>query len=278
MGAASVHRAKRKIGLLAGCSHRLADDHPRLTPNVVLRDVTFPSAALGRDMRYRVILLTVVAADRKLPVVYLLHGSGEGFQYWSNYSDVARFSERNLVLVMPQGDDSYYVNRYEDYIVQDLFSDAESRFPIAKGRANRAIAGVSMGGFGAIKLALSHPDLFAFAGAFSAAIDVPRRKFSVRRIQQYRAHGAIFGPWGSDTRRRNDPFILARFADPTKTPYLFLECGESEGLLRANRDFARVLKERHLHYEFHEVPGGHTWTQWNQNLTTLFESLRQHSR
>lgn len=67
-------------------------DHPRLTPNVSLRDVTFHSAVLGRDMQYRAILQRQ-PAGQKLPVVYLLHGGGGGLRDWSNYSEVARFAE-----------------------------------------------------------------------------------------------------------------------------------------------------------------------------------------
>ncbi len=132
-----------------------------------------------------------------------------------------------------------------------------------------------MGGFGAIKIALSHPDLFVFAGALSPPIDVPRRAFSIKRIQQYRTLGSIFGPLGSVTRRRNDPFFIARTVAVAKAPYLFLSCGEEEGLLAANREFAAVLAEQHLPYEFHVVPGGHEWKQWNKQLPSLFERLRQ---
>jgi len=105
----------------------LPPDHPRITANIVLRDVTFRSAALNRDMPYRVILPSSIRPAQKLPVVYLLHGGGGGFRDWSNFSDIARFAEAGLILVMPEGASSYYVNavdppedRFEDYIVHDL--------------------------------------------------------------------------------------------------------------------------------------------------------------
>src|SRR5262252_8357456 len=159
--------------LLTACNRKQPEpppDHPRLTPKVVLRDVTFHSAALKRDIEYRVILPLNLAAGKKLPVFYLLHGGGGGFHDWSNYSDVAHYAEHGLILVMPEGNSSYYTNsatqpddRYEDYIVNDLVADVESRFPAASGRNSRAIVGVSMGGFGAIKIALRHPELYGFA-------------------------------------------------------------------------------------------------------------------
>lgn len=258
-------------------------DHPRLTPNVILRDVTFHSAALNRDMQYRVVSPASMTPAHQLPAVYLLHGGGGGFRDWTNYSDVARFAESGLILVMPAGAASYYANavdppedRYEDYIVKDLISDVESKFPVATGGSNRAIVGVSMGGFGAVNLALRHPDLFVFAGGISSAIDVPRRAFSLKRLQQSRHYNAIFGPAGSQTRRDNDPFISVRTADPQASPYFFLTCGEQEGLLPANREFATLLGSRRFRFEFHTVHGSHDWNQWNAWLPSLFRSLVEH--
>jgi putative tributyrin esterase len=269
--------------LLAGCrKHQQQSDQPRLTPNVTMHDVTFHSAALDRDMPYRAVLPAKVVAGQKLPVVYLLHGGGGGFRDWTNDSDVAQFADQGLILVTPEGESSYYTNavdppqdRYEDYVVNDLVADVESRFPAATGRSNRAIVGVSMGGFGAVNLALRHPAMFAFAGGLSTAIDVPRRPFSIRRLQQSRHYDSIFGAAGSQTRRDNDPFALARSVDPEKAPYFFLTCGDQEGLLPANHDFAALLAHRHFRYGFRETHGGHDWTQWNEELPSLFESLRQ---
>lgn len=246
-------------------------------------DVTFHSAALNRDMPYRAIVPANIAPNQKLPVVYLLHGSGGGFRDWSNYADVAGYAEHGLILVMPEGNSSYYTNsadrpqdRYEDYIVHDLIADVEQRLPAAVGRAHRAIVGVSMGGFGAVVLALKHPDLFVFAGGMSSALDVPSRPFSIKRVGQYRQHSSIFGPWGSQGRRASDPFVLVRSADPAHALYLFLTCGDQEGLLPTNRRFSAMLQARHFSYEFHTMPGGHDWNQWNGDLPDLMKSLITH--
>jgi putative tributyrin esterase len=255
-------------------------DRPRLTSGVKMIDVTFHSAALNRDMPYRAIIPATIAANQKLPVLYLLHGGGGGFRDWSNYSDVAAYAERGLILIMPEGNNSYYTNsadrpqdRYEDYIVRDLIDDVEQRLPAAGDRTHRAIAGVSMGGFGAVVLALKHPDLFVFAGGLSSALDVPSRPFSINRVGQYRQHASIFGPWGSQSRRASDPFVLVRSVDPAQAPYLFLTCGDLEGLLPANHRFAAMLQARHFRYEFHTVSGGHDWNQWNHNVPSLMKRV-----
>jgi len=272
--------------LASACGPKQAEqkpDHPRLTPKVTLRDVRFHSPALDREMPYRVILPSHIGPAQGLPVVYLLHGAASGFRDWSNYSDVARFAEAGLILVMPEGGSSYYTNaldppqdRYEDYITHDLISEVEDRFPAAPGRGNRAIVGLSMGGFGAVKIGLRRSDLFSFVGGLSSAIDVARRAFSIQRFAQSRHFNSIFGAGGSATRRENDPFVLLRSANPETAPYLFLTCGEQEGLLPANREFAALLAQRHLRYEFDTMRGGHDWNQWNAWLPALFASLGQH--
>jgi len=246
-----------------------------------MQDVHFFSPALKREMAYRV-FMPANPEGKKLPVVYLLHGGDGTFCDWSNYTDVARLGT-GLLLVMPQGDDSYYVNaasrpddRYEDYIIDDLADDVSNRFPARTDRQGRAIVGVSMGGFGAVNLALHHPEKFIFVGGISSAIDVPRRPFSLRRFDQSRRYRALFGPSGSETRHKNDPFFELRTADPAKLPYFYLSCGRQEGLLAPNREFAALLDRYHIRHEFHSLPGGHDWNRWSAELPYVLEVLRSH--
>jgi putative tributyrin esterase len=220
---------------------------------------------------------------RKLPAVYLLHGCGTSFRDWSNYSDVGAYSAKGLILVMVDGGCSYYMNaalspgdKYEDYFVHDVIGDAESRLPILRGRESRAVVGVSMGGFAAVKLSLTRPDLFAFSGAISPAIDVPSRGFTLRRWAQSTRFRGIFGPSGSEARLRSDPYILVKSADPSQTPYLYITAGEQESLLPPIRRFVTLLKERKFSYEFHTKPGGHDWDEWDAQIPGCFESVLEH--
>jgi len=115
------------LGTFCGCANngQAVPDHPQLTPGTKLQDLTFPSSALHREMKYRVILPEAVGAERKLPVVYLLHGGGGGFRDWSDYSDVAKYANHGLLLIMPEGNSSYTnsasvpADRYQDYITKD---------------------------------------------------------------------------------------------------------------------------------------------------------------
>lgn len=272
------------IGCLAvvGCRGRdpVLVDRPRAFAGVRMTDVTFRPAALGRDVTYRVYLPDNEAAGAKLPVVYLLHGNGGDFKNWSNWSDVGGYAAHGYILVMPDGDSSYFMNeveapgeRYEDFLTRDLIADVEQRFPAAADRSRRTIVGVSMGGFAAVKLALTRPDLFAFAGGISPAIDVPSRKTTWRRWSQGQRFRRIFGPEGSAERRAADPFVLVNTVDPAKTPYLYVTAGEQEALLDPIRRFAGMLGRRGFAYEFHTKPGGHDWNEWDAQAPGCFGEL-----
>ena len=249
-----------------------------------MQDITFHSAALNRDMSYRVFLPTNIAPGQRLAAVYLLHGGQAGeYRDWSNYTDVSRYAARGLILVMPEGAFSYYMNaamkpgdRYEDYTFTDLIADVESRFPVVADRGHRAVIGISMGGFAAIKIALTRPDLFGFVGAFSPSVEITHRRFHIMRVAEWFRIRRIFGPWGSDTRTSRDPFALVATADPTKVPFIYLTSGENEPLSGPDRQFASRLSERHFAYEFHTSPGGHAWSQWDAQIPGCFESLLQH--
>lgn len=253
-----------------------------------MQDVTFHSAALNREMPYRVFLPASLVAGQKLPVVYLLHGGdGGGFRDWSNDSDVAAYAARNLILVMPEGAYSYYMNaaerpadRYEDYVLQDLLREVAARFPVSDRRENRAIVGISMGGFAAIKWALSRPDLFVFVGALSPSIEVVNREFRIRNripgIEEWWRLRHVFGPPGSAERRSDDPFVLVQAAGPDQTPYIYIAVGEKERFFEPNRRFVRELEQRKFRYEFHTSPGIHNWSLWDAQIPGCFDALLQH--
>ncbi len=208
--------------MFTGCHREQVAEaaRPRSFPGVASNDVSFYSSALDRNMTYAVYMPKDSAGGKRFPIVYLLHGCGGSFRDWTSDSDVGAYAVKGLILVTVDGDCSYYMNatlaakdRYEDYFVHDVLADVESRFPVQSGRENRAVVGVSMGGFTAVKLAFTRPDLFAFAGAISPAIDVPSRHFSWSRWSQSMRFRKIFGPSGSETRTHSDPFILVKTSE-----------------------------------------------------------------
>src|SRR5215472_16174308 len=121
-GVAAVGLCFVALALACRKGDRQPQDAPQLTPKVTMRDVRFYSKALQRDMPYRVVMPSSIESEKKVKTVYLLHGGGGGYRDWTNYSDVAKYAEQGLILVMPEGNSSYYANaverpkdRYEDY-------------------------------------------------------------------------------------------------------------------------------------------------------------------
>ena len=270
---------------LAGCNKPpLQPDHPHLVPGVRMEDVHFHSVALDRDMVYRIILPDPLPANEKLPAVWLLHGAGSTFRDWSNGSNIAELATHGLILVMPDAGNSYYVNsasnkkfRDEDYLIDDVIPDVRRRFPASPDRNQNAIIGISRGGFGAVVIALKHPQLFSFAAGMSSAIDMAERSFRWHAPSASLGIRDTFGSMGSETRKASDPYqLIANLHQPA--PYFYLTCGQQESLLEPNQRFAGRLKRFGIPSEFHTAPGGHNWDQWNRQLPGLEASLLQHLR
>ena len=251
---------------------------------VVLRDVTFHSAALGREETYRVIAPVAIKPGEPVRVIYLLHGNGQGFREWSLYSRAADWARQGFVLVMPEGHSSYFMDavtpasdRYEDFVTKDLPADAERGLgPVT--REERVIAGVSMGGFAALVLGMKHPEEYGFVGALSPPVDAAERGFRLQRWQQYWGFRRIFGPMGSATRRADDPFVIVRGVDAARMPFIYLGVGRSEPLREPVERFDRALTQAEVRHEFEEQPGGHNWGQWGSQLPGLFAAMHTYLR
>src|SRR6187401_859040 len=186
------------------------------------RDDAVASAALGRTMKYRVLLPSDYATSGgQYKTLYLLHGLTGDYMDWSTRTDLARMAHGlPLVIVMPDGENSWYVNtadkgpRFEDYIADDLVKDVERKYRVIRSRYGRAIAGLSMGGYGALRIALKRPGVFVAAGGFSSALGVTDPKFAENLASFREELSRIFGPAGSEARAANDILLIAGSAKP----------------------------------------------------------------
>jgi S-formylglutathione hydrolase FrmB len=247
-------------------------------------DVTFKSAAVGKEMRYRVLrpALGMRPREPRYPVLYLLHGFTGDFMDWESRTHLAEYvAGLGLIVVMPDGQDSWYTNaaadpalKFEDYIVKDLVADVEQRFPVIRSRHARAIAGLSMGGYGAIKIGLKFPGTYAMAAGLSGAYFRDVDKWNERK-PLYDSLLKAFGPAGHPARAENDVFALAAAADPARVPYFYLDCGTEDGLIENNRELSKVFLDRKVAYEYHEGPGAHTWPYWDGNIRRVLDVVRE---
>jgi S-formylglutathione hydrolase FrmB len=267
-----------------GCRAPLpvAGDHPRVPADARMTDLNLHSAILGHDVPVRIIAPAQIDPGKPLPVVYILHGAGEDYRNWTNETPIAEFAAHNVLLVMPDGLHTYYVNdarghRYEDFFFQELIPAVHEHFPSAtKDRAHTAIVGNSRGGFAATLYGLKHPELFSYVVGLSSAMDLSDRHFRWRAPRESLGYRRIFGPRGSAVRRENDPYRLARNLPPAKAPYFDLSCAEHDVLLPSNKAFASLLAQRGFAHRFVIVPGDHDWSVWNGMLPGMEERLLAH--
>jgi S-formylglutathione hydrolase FrmB len=158
--------------------------------------------------------------------------------------------------------------KWEDYFLHDVISDAQDRFRINGGDA-RAIAGISSGGYAAVNLALKYPGLFFFAGSLSGPLDAPRNP----EFDKFPGFAAVFGPAGGKVHTENDPFALAEKAQPQHTSFIFMANGTDDDNIDSMHKFAELLRKRHIAYESVEFPGEHEWTFWEAAVPAMLRSL-----
>jgi S-formylglutathione hydrolase FrmB len=256
-------------------------------PQPTIRDATFQSASLGRTMKYRIILPAGYGRSmRRYPVLYLLHGLTGSYLDWDTKTHLAKFAAPlQLIIVMPDAGDSWYTNssanpqdRFEDYIFRDLVPEIDTTYRTIAARHARAIGGLSMGGYGAMKFALKYPNLFVFAGSFSGVQTVVHDPelmlpFGEKYVQQLLE---IYGPPSGPARTANDIFDLVDKANPAALPYFWITCGTADGFLESNREFVALLQQRKIAYTYEEAPGGHGWAFWDEELPAMFRELSRH--
>jgi putative tributyrin esterase len=242
---------------------------------------SFFSTALAREMPYQVVLPAGYSGSQeRYPVLYLLHGwQGDETNFISLTHLVQDAAAYKLIVVTPRAENSWYVNsatrakdRYADYVFQDLIAEVDAHYRTIASPHERAVAGISMGGYGALLFSLRHPGAFAFAASISGAFAGPSGIESVMP-QLKPSTDEAFGAAGSTTRRQNDVDTLVGAADHTQQPYFFLECGASDPLLPSNRRVVEELSSHGFAYEYHELPGAHTWPFWDAALPTMLKVL-----
>lgn len=269
--------------LLALLLHIPAQPDAQVSPaSQRLHEESVQSGALGRTMKYRVLLPEDYdRAQRRYPVLYLLHGLGGDYTDWTTRSNVAEYSRTlPLIIVMPDGHNAWYTNSgegaYETYLLNDLPADVVKKYRTINSRYGRAIAGLSMGGYGALKMALKRPATFVLAGSFSGAFGATRRGELERLISRAEADRLekIFGPADSETRKENDLFTLAAALKPAGAPYLYVDCGIADNsLIASNREVVAAIHKTGAAYEYHEVAGAHSWDYWDRRIREFLPVL-----
>ena len=236
------------------------------------------SGALGKQAAFNAVFPdNIIAGDKKFPVLYLLHGLSDDHSIWLRRSCIERYaSDYGVAVIMPDGGRSFYTDmkhggNYFTAIAEELPAFVERMFPVSTRREDTFIAGLSMGGYGALKIALRYPEKFAAAGIMSAVTDIAG-KFS-GKVFQLEMWRDIFGSPEEAAADGNDLFVLAQKAAALpQYPRVIQFCGQDDFLLEDNRKLNAALENlQWKDYFYRETPGAHSWAYWDRHIQDILK-------
>lgn len=252
------------------------------------------SRILGEAVHYCVLLPPSYdsAPAKHYPVLYFLHGLGENEQTlfktggWNLIEDLRQQHKvSDFLIVTPEARASFYVNsadgkaRYSDFFLQEFMPYIEGKYRIQRERKSRAITGISMGGYGALRFAFAYPEMFSAVSAQSAALMTQSPQELNAAMRSGSSFGKLMGPvFGNpiDVRhwKENDPFSLARKNNHAiATQAIYFNCGRDD-----EYDFEvgataldKQLEEEHIKHEFHLYPGNHSASYFGAHIGEVME-------
>lgn len=246
------------------------------------------SELLQRDIPYRVILpKNYETNENRYPVLYLLHGLFGSCENWLELTNLKDYVlEKELIIILVDGENGWYSdsktienNKFESYFLQELMPEIENLYRTIPIKEKRAIAGLSMGGYGALKFCLKKPDLFVFAGSMSGAFDAPnliKKNCPKDWKELLPSIEKAFGETNSRHRIDNDLFQIIEQIPTEKIaelPHFYLDCGVYDSFLETNRKLTNLLKDRKIPFEYYEISGGHDWDFWDQQIKKILEKV-----
>ncbi|MEL4320534.1 alpha/beta hydrolase family protein [Leifsonia sp. YIM 134122] len=240
---------------------------------MALMQCSFFSDALGVTTHANVILpQESTLAGGRMPVLYLLHGRSDDETAWLRWSAIERHAtEHGIAVVMPNAGRSFYTDQvvghdYFTFISDELPRVMQRFFPLSGEPEDTFVAGLSMGGYGALKWALNKPHSIAAAASLSGALDIAIREQDAEWLAN---HGSL----AEAQAKGDDLFALAASLDAASVPSLFVWCGTEDHLIEENRRFRDAAGAAGLPLGYSEGPGGHDWARWDEQIQRVLEWL-----
>lgn len=249
--------------------------------------VNFVSNTLKRTVPFMVILpIDKIYAPgeqstvpEKFKTLYLLHGLLGNYTDWTSNTRIQQWAEaRNLAVVMPSGDNSFYVdqltpnNDYGTFIGRELVEITRKMFPLSDKREDTFLAGLSMGGFGAIRNGLKYAETFGYVAGLSSALHFFEQPQDFHSLL---GEELVFGDLRAAAETDKNPRValtqLRKRNGPV--PQMYMSCGLQDGLLEASRSFRVYLQENGVEPVYEETDGHHDWDFWNDQIQKVLDWL-----
>lgn len=257
----------------------------------VLESLVFESQKVSYPVEYSVYLPPDYdISQRSYPVLYLLHGYSDDETGWIQFGEANSIADRGIengdfppcIIVMPDGKVSWYVNSHngddpwEDMFIEEFIPHIEKEYRIRSKKEFRAIAGLSMGGNGALLLSMRHPDLFSSCVALSAGTFTDEEILTGSAYERY--FGNIFGPKPTDGKvtdywKSYSPLHLLETvdADKLKSIRFYIDCGDDDFLYKGNSALHVKMRNLGIPHEYRVRDGSHRWEYWR---TGLYDGLK----
>lgn len=259
----------------------------------VLESVKFRSSVLNQSTEITIYLPPdYQTSERNYPVVYLLHGYSDDETAWLQNGEVSRIADEGIkngtippmIIVMPDGKINWYINNYnktqnyEDYMINELIPYIDKAYRTRPSYKFRALAGLSMGGYGSLYHLLKHPDMFIACAALSAAVITDEQAaywFKNPGLNFVETYGELIDNTLPKSWKENNILAMAEKVDKEslKNHFIWLDCGDDDFLIEGNYHLAMLLRKRGINYEFRMRDGAHTWTYWRETLGSGLEYL-----
>ena len=260
-----------------------------------IESLSIPSKILGRVIKYSIYLpADYEAAQRKFPVLYLLHGYTDDETGWIQFGEVLKITNETIakgeaaqmIIAMPDAGVSWYINdaagkvRYEDFFTTEFIPYIDSVYKTRNKKEFRAVAGLSMGGYGALIYGMKHPDLFAACAPLSAAVfnDAHIVEMSAPDWTRYKFN-ELFGSNATGKARLTESWYnnaVLKIAATTPAEKLnqvrfYIDCGDDDHLIKGNMELHALLLDRKVNHEFRVRDGAHNWTYWRTALPEVLK-------
>jgi S-formylglutathione hydrolase FrmB len=268
----------------------------RIPAGKVVEEQFVKSDILDYNVKYAVYLpADYETSNRTYPVVYLLHGYGDDQTGWLQFGEVNRYADKAIaegkippmIIVMPDAKATFYVNsyngkqNYEDFFFKEFIPAIEKDYRIKNTKKYRAVAGLSMGGYGTLIYSLKHPDMFSAAAAFSAAVRNDDDFMAVTDQRWKDVYANIFGPDLKGTERLTPLWksysvlniVQSKTKDELDEVRYYIDCGDDDALSKGNALLHVALMEKKVPHEFRMRDGAHNWTYWRTGITDALEFI-----
>lgn len=233
------------------------------------KEIQVRSEKMNKDVPVTVITPDGYKKNKEYPVIYLLHGFSDNNTAWAKKGAVGSLADLyKIIFVLPDGAfDSWYFDstftpeyQYETFVSKELISYIDNNYKTIKDRKARAITGLSMGGHGALYLALRHQDTFGSAGSTSGGVDIrpfPNNWNISKRIGTIEEH--------PENWEKNTVINMTHLLKPDSLN-LIIDCGTSDFFYQVNCNLHDKLLKEGIPHEFYTRPGGHSWEYWGNSI------------